>query len=215
MIKDGENLGRLDAHVRMLMLQFSFSERHPMPNIFLQLPDETQGKHTERKSALVTGTRFIEPGHNNVGLKHITESLERAEYVFVSAVRQRRTQEFQSYNMIRFFFARRGYVDPTTNDPSFRKTCRSMLQLIARDTMWRVRAYRNPLCQHDVIVPGECSISINLEARCGLRQNNGVPIMVWPRDAHGRKTGESKKPLSPSQILTAMDGIIQLIPATE
>ncbi|MCH7492633.1 hypothetical protein IID19_03535, partial [Patescibacteria group bacterium] len=135
--------GELGTNVPMVMLQFSFSTKHPMPVCFHELPDETDQEHIKRKTEAVPGNQFIIPGENNIDLSQITHDLEQTGYVLVSAARQRRTNNRQPYNMIRFFFILPDYIYQSTDNQSFRSTCRSMLQLIARDAMWRVRAYRN------------------------------------------------------------------------
>jgi hypothetical protein len=87
------------------------------------------------------------------------------------------------------------------------------LKEICGTSLWRVRAFLNPLVEDGKIVEGQYAVSINLEVREPLFRPDGKPVTVWRRDEFGNKTGEAPLPLGPRARLRIVEnGDILAVP---
>lgn len=198
-------------HVRLVAIQFSFSNREIVPVAVRQRNRETPLEHIARKLR-VTGERVIEPTEN-VDLSNFLGELEEAGFELVGAFYQERPagdQLDRTYYMARFLFARREFATPSAEFVLARDTIRTALQEMLRTAFWRVRSFLNPFYQEGKEVAGQRALSINLEARVPLFFPDGRLITArWKEN--GKKIGDPQ-PLTPDFRLTVEGDSVRLVP---
>ncbi|MEX1997299.1 MAG: hypothetical protein WEA04_01300 [Candidatus Andersenbacteria bacterium] len=195
-------LTNVSSAVRLIALQFSFSNPDVVPLCVRQLPQETSNDSLKRRS-VANGELVINP-IENVGLVEFLGELESNGYEMVDGVYQTRVNPKnprQPYHMVRFVFARREYIQPNKEFGERRPLVRQALRTMCEQAMWRVRAFLNPLFVGDEEVYGESAVSINLEARKPLFDNFGQSLKVWRKDADGKRLGDAPVPLQPDYSL--------------
>jgi len=196
--------------VRMVTIQFSFSNREVVPAVIRQRNRETPFEYVARHLR-TAGKRVVEPTENVYLEKFLTE-LEAAGFELVDAFYQCRPKGEnldRTYYMARFLFARRAFAVPSAEFALVRDSIRTELQEMLHTAFWRVRAFLNPFYQNGKEV-AERSLSINLEHRVPLYHSNGSPVTAR-RKENGKKIGDPQ-PLLPDFLLTVWGGDLLLAP---
>jgi hypothetical protein len=189
--------------VRMVAIQFSFSNREVVPAVIRQRNRETPFEHVARHLR-TAGERVIEPTEN-VYLKEFLTELEVAGFELVDAFYQCRPKGEnldRTYYMARFLFARRAFAVPSAEFALVRDSIRTELQGMLHTAFWRVRAFLNPFYQNGKEVAGQRSLSINLEHRVPLFLPDGH-LVKSRRKENGKKVGDPQ-PLRPDFWLMVM-----------
>lgn len=190
------------ANTRLLALQFSFSNRAIVPECLPVRSAETTEEHIVRQDRKERGeTEVLMEPTPNVSLSRVLEDLDGAQYDLVDAFYQSRIGKNGRFQMLRFLFARRAFATPSDHCIFLRDEYLSALQRIVDEAFWRVRAFRNPYFANGVVVEGQQTLSINMEARVSRFLPDGQPVVVWERDEERKKVGEHPHPLRPEHEL--------------
>jgi hypothetical protein len=198
------------------MVQFSFSNINAVPIFATRLRRPEKPKESAVRRTRSTGFQVIEPTLHT-GLALLLDELTIAGYSLVDAIYQERIggqDQTGTYNMIRFEFARAEKAQITSVEfhqkwddaiNGFRGLC--------EDAMWRVRGFNNPYYLNGAEIPGQRTLSLNMEGREPFIESNGQPIMVWQKDALGRKIMKVPvRPVHRLQIASDAVGIADLAP---
>ncbi len=209
-------MASLDGTVRMVALQFSFSNPDTIPASVKRRDPETKGECVERKNHS-SGFLVIEPTEK-CSLAELPGELETTGFEMVDAFCKERLDPKdpsgkRTYHMARFQFARREIVKLSDEFKKVRDIIRAELQTICETAMWRVRAFDNPFYKNGEEIPGQRSISINLEVRTPLFRPDGQPVTVWSKDGNGKRLGDSPLPIRPGYCLRVVNNAIQLVMA--
>ena len=199
--------------VRMVAIQFSFSNREVVPAVIRQRNRETPFENVARHLR-TAGERVIEPTEN-VYLKEFLTELEAAGFELVDAFYQCRPKGEnldRTYYMARFLFARRELAVPSAEFALVRDSIRTELQEMLHTAFWRVRAFLNPFYQNGKEV-AERSLSINLEYRVPLFLPDGQ-LKTARRKENGKKVGDPQ-PLRPDFRLAVVGDTVQLLSSNE
>jgi len=203
----------LDSSVRLVALQFSFSNADAIPTSVKRLDRETPEERNERKNH-ASGTPLIEPTEN-CSLVDFLDEIKSAGYEMVDALYKERIDPKdprgrRMYHMVRFLFARREFVDLSEEFKATRDIISRELRSICEVAMWRIRAFLNPFFEKGEEVIGYHAISINLESRKPLFRPDGQPVTVWQKDEKGNRVGDAPLPLKPDHYLCIKDNAVQL-----
>lgn len=207
---------KLGPSVRMVSVQFSFSNPDVIPAVVKRAAPETTQVRTERKSRS-SGTMIIVPTEK-CSITGIMEALEAAGYELVDALYQTRLDGKdprlqRKYHMVRFIFARHEFAQVSPEFMSVRDAIRAALQSMSTAAMWRVRGFDNPFYQDGEEVLGQRALSLNFEARQPLNNPDGTPVAIWQKDGQGKRIGDSPVPIRPSYQLV-VDETVRLMPMT-
>lgn len=189
------------GQVRMIQLQFSFSNGKHVPTSVSERKQETQEESAERK-ARGNGVVFLEPTQM-CALDKVLDDLVEQHYILVDAFTQTRFNPKAPkvpYYMVRFVFIHRDFYVADGKNGDFIMKRDEIIRdfaLLCKSALWRVRGFNNPFFQNDTEVPGNRFISVNLEGRTPLFQPDGKPILVWDKDGQGNRLGNEPKPLKP------------------
>ena len=197
----------LDRTVRLVALQFSFSNPDAILTTVRRLDRETQEEHVIRKSHS-SGIMVIEP-IEKCSLVELLGDLEASGYEMVDAFYKERIDAKdprgkRSYHMVRFLFTRREFMELSDEFKKVRDAIRAELQSICETTMWRVRSFSNPFYKDGEEIPDQRAVSVNLEARTPLFRPNGQPVTVWQKDENGKRVGDAPLPLKADYYLRTM-----------
>ena len=207
----------LNGTVRLVALQFSFSNPDAIPASVKRLNRETQEERVERKGHS-SGVMVIEPTEK-CSLAEFLGELETAGYEMVDAFYKERidakdSRRKRTYHMVRFLFARREFVNISDEFRTARGAIRTELRNICAGAMWRVRAFSNPFYKNGAReVSDQSALSINLEVRTPLFRPDGQIVTVWQKDANGNRMGDAPLPLKVDYCLRVVDGAITLVTA--
>src|SRR3972149_9877630 len=163
-------------NVRMIVVQFSFSNPEVIPSGIKRRNRETAFEHVARKLQ-ATGERVIEPT-KNVFLGHLVGDFEGNGFELVDAFYQARPDHDDlkgTYHTVRFLFARHEFATPSAEFRMVRDAIRAELREMLRTAFWRVRAFLNPFYQNGEEIAGQRSLSINLEVRVSRFLPDGSP----------------------------------------
>lgn len=200
--------------VRLIIMKFSFSNPGIVPPSVKRLEKETLKERDERKRRS-DGMLAISP-IQNVGLAEFLNDLERAGYEIIDASYQPRLDNNKrTFHVVRFVFCQKEHVKISDEFRTRRDTISADLFKICLQAAWRVRAFINPFYGSDgEKVPGQTTISINLEARKPLLNSAGQPMMVWQKDRKGRRMGDCPIPLKPAYYLRLQENTIKFTKET-
>jgi len=206
----------LDGTVRLVALQFSFSNPDAIPASVKRLNLETQEERMERKNHS-SGVMVIEPTEK-CSLAEFLGELEAAGYEMVDGFYKERIDAKdprgkRTYHMVRFLFARREFVELSDEFKKVRDTIRAELLSICETAMWRVRSFSNPFYQNGEEIPDQRAVSVNLEARQPLFRPDGQPVTVWQKDENGKRVGDAPLPLKGDYCLHIVGDAVQLVTA--
>ena len=184
--------------VRMIALQFSFSNPDVIPPSVKHIEQETQDELLDRKS-VTTGSMIIAPV-GKCSLVEFIRELNVSGYEMVDAFYKKRidaknANDKKKYHMVRFLFAYRDFVKLSDEFKEAQDTIGTELQRLCEDAIWRVRSFLNPFYKDGKMISGQCAVSINLEARQPLFYPDGQPVMLWQKDENGKRIGVAPLPL--------------------
>lgn len=208
----------LNDSVRLIVLQFSFSNSDVIPISVKRLNQETETKEErlERKSHS-SGVMVIEPTLN-CSLEKFLEEIEGSGYELVDGLYKERLdgkdlRGKRKYHMVRFVFVRSRFSEISEEFMKVRKEIRKELQAFCESAMWRVRIFRNPFYKNGEEVQEFDALSINLEARSPRFLPNGQMVTVWQKDEYGRRVGDAPLPITADHLLRVVGDTISLITA--
>lgn len=188
----------LDKGIRLIAIQFSFSNPNAIPPSVKHRKPETLEEREERKSH-ATG-KLIIPPTENCSIAEFLGELEATGYEMVDAFYKERIDPKdphgkRTYHMVRFLFASSEFVENLHEEfLNARGIIRTDLAEMARTALWRVRAFLNPLYKDGEEITEQCAISINLEARKPLFNPDGTPVTMWQKDEKGERVGNAPIP---------------------
>lgn len=204
----------LDTSVRLVTLQFSFSNGGVVPVTIRRLPEETIEERVARKSYPSNGVMAIFPTEK-CSLAEFVEELKAMGYELGDASYKKRMdgkdyRGNKKYYMVRFVFARHEFAHLSDETKKLREIFYAELQRICEEAHWRVRAFLNPWYKNGEEVSGQHVISINMEGRRPLFEADDPtrPVTKWQRDEKGRKIGVAPLPLQPECELHVFQGTI-------
>jgi hypothetical protein len=201
----------LGTSVRLVSLQFSFSNPDVVPECVKKLPRETQEEASARKTMPIPGQAIIQPTED-VSLVEIPGMLEKAGYELVDAFYKPRIDQKtkKTYHMVRFVFAHHAHVSLSPEFKSVRDRIRLALDGICTQAMWRTRSFLNPFYKDGERVEDQYAMSLNFEVRKPLFLPDGQPVVMWEKDAQGKRTGTAPVPLKARLNLVVEDQTIAL-----
>lgn len=206
----------LNGTVRLVALQFSFSNPDVIPATVKRQDRETPEERVGRKSHS-SGVMVIEPTEK-CSIEEFLEELEAAGYEMVDGFYKERIDANdprgkRSYHMVRFLFARREFVELSDEFKKVRDTIHAELWSICEAAMWRVRSFSNPFYKNGEEIPDQRTVSINLEARQPLFRPDGQTVTVWQKDENGKRVGDAPLPLKADYCLRIVGDAVQLVTA--
>lgn len=206
----------LNGTVRLVALQFSFSNPDAIPATVKRQDRETPEERAVRKSHS-SGVMVIEPTEK-CSLVEFLGELEAAGYEMVDGFYKERIdakdpRNKRTYHMVRFLFARREFVELSDEFKKVRDVIRTELRSICENAMWRVRSFSNPFYKNGEEIPDQRAVSVNLEARQPLFRPDGQPVTVWQKDADGKRVGDAPLPLKADYCLRIVGDAVQLVTA--
>lgn len=200
--------------VRLITVQFSFSNRKIIPNL-IRFERETKIESITRK-ARASGVLQIEPTER-ISIAEFPQDLTNAWYTMVDAFYQLRSGvSGKAYHIVRFTFVRNNYVaDVAEEFIPIRGSMHAALQEICDSAFWRVQAFKNPFFENDTPIDGQYAVSVNLEARVPFVEPSGEPVVQWKKDMDGNRLGDKPIPIEPKGWLRLEAGQIRLLVPTE
>ena len=206
----------LNGTVRLVAMQFSFSNPDAIPATVKRLDQETQEERVKRKN-YSSGVMIIKPTEKCFLVEFLGE-LEAAKYEMVDAFYKERIDAKdprgkRTYHMVCFLFARREFVELSDEFKKVRDVIRAELRSICESAMWRVRVFSNPFYKNGEEISDQHAVSINLEARQPLFRPDGQPVTVWQKDENGKRMGNVPLPLKADYYLCIVSDAIQLVTA--
>ncbi len=207
--------------VPKVIIQFSFSNSDHVPDITIvpelkqEIPFESHLRHnlsTNRR-----GIQIIAPtDKGDTSIEQFLEDLRILGYILVNAQSQKRYDYDKSSNGrdYWFFTVRYHFVHSSSAyiSPKWRKMQASALESlehIAKTSIWRIRVFSNPIFTNTgEEITNLRHLSVNAEVRRPLFDQR-IPIMIYPRDTDGKKTGAPAVPLSPQFKLRILGKQVQ------
>ncbi|MDD2732161.1 MAG: hypothetical protein PHI53_03120 [Candidatus Pacebacteria bacterium] len=202
--------GLLEGRAKLLMLQFTFSSKAMLPSGLAEKAKETISEMMERRSK-TTGIKFIDPVEK-VSISLFPKDLMMVGYVLVDAFYTVRTNAYaKNYYIVRFIFATEDNAYPSFALIEHQNSTLDALLGISQNAIWRVRAFLNPFVRNGEIIDDCHSISINLDSRRSLINNDGSPVIEWEKDEQGKRIGTEPVPVKPKLFLRIKDDDIRII----
>jgi len=174
----------LDASVRMISLQFSFSNPKRVPASVKVLAHETPKERDKRKSE-VPGEILLEP-KPYTSLGHLLDEIAAAGYELADAfykprIVQGRQSRRKTYHMVRFIFVRKEYAEISEQFSGQRDVIMADLRELCEKYYWRARAYLNYFFMDGAMLEDQYFMSINLEVCISRFWPDGQPMMESDR----------------------------------
>lgn len=206
----------LNGTVRLVALQFSFSNPDAIPATVKRQSRETPEERVVRKG-YSSGVMVIEPTEK-CSLVEFLGQLEVAGYEMVDGFYKERIDakdphNKRTYHMVRFLFARHEFVELSDEFKKVRDVIRAELRSICESAMWRVRSFSNPFYKNGEEIPDQRAVSVNLEARQPLFRPDGQPVTVWQKDENGKRVGDAPLPLKADYCLRIVGDAVSLMTA--
>lgn len=206
-------MSTLDRGVRLVVVQFSFSNPDMIPDSVRYLGSETP-KQYEKRMSHQSGVQEMDSGEKKrCSLAEFCDDLESSGYTLADGrckecidPNDRRHQ--RTYFAVRFLFVRQDLFAASEKFEEVRDSVSSDLRFICESSIWRTRVYRNPFCNGEE-ASGEHVLSVNLMARQPLLEPDGKPIRAWKKDERGERVGDAPVPLAPDCHLRIRDGVIE------
>ena len=192
--------GLLSGMVRLVMLQFSFSNVAAVPEGLFKKAKESLDKLVSRKSE-VQGRQFIAPT-KDVSVLMFVGDLIAAGYVLVDAFYQMRSNaQGQNFPVVRFIFAVEEDVRTQSEFFCHKQVAQRALAQICGHALWRVQGFLNPFVREGILIDGCHSVAINCVARNPLIDIKGDAILRWQKDEAGERIGNGPVPIEPKLFL--------------
>jgi len=196
--------GLLKGAVRLVSLQFSFSNSSLVPAGIRHKGQESAEQFVTRKSS-VKGQQCLAPTECVFGLRFLYD-LDEAGYQLVDAFSRNMEKDGRPFSMVRFVFVAEQYVDSSDEFLKTKNDATRGLEQLLTEAMWRARAFLNPFFKDGETVDGQYAISVNLEARAPLVDGNGKPLCQWRKDDRGQRIGDKSVPIEPRLFLRIENG---------
>ena len=211
-----DDMVMLEKDVRVVMLQFSFSNPNVIPSWVKRLNPETQDELLDRKSRS-GGILVIKPTEG-CSLAGFIREINMSGYEMVDAFYKKRINAKDpngknKYHTVRFIFVRHEFAEVSNEFKNVRNIISAQLLKICEDAIWRVRLFFNQFYKDGKDINGQYALSINLEARKPLCCSDGQSVTEWQRDENGKRVGEAPLPLKAKYCLHVKDNAINLMTA--
>jgi len=193
--------------VRMVTIQFSFTNPAAIPAAVRQLERETVLEHIARQLQ-ATGEQVIGATENCYVALIEPEGFELVDALYQKRVDRRNTN--RTYHMVRFILVRSEFAAPSEEFKKVRVAIYDDFLEVTRTAFWRVRAFLKPFYKDGEEVAGQRALSINLEARVPLYHPDGSTVMARPKDGNGKPIGPLQ-PLQANLMLTEVQGEIRFL----
>lgn len=197
--------GLLNGQVRLVLLQFAFSNLKHVPSCLKQKSEKTLKESPAIKGELCLSAT------EDVGVVDFIADLESMNYQLVDSYYQIRSRNGQQYAVVRFLFAEKEQASVSDEFKKMLPEIEQALLQICESAMWRARAFLNPFFKDGRIIDDVYALSVNLEARKPLLDSTGKPIFQWQKDENGEKIGDSPISLRPEKFLKIIDGDIRIV----
>jgi hypothetical protein len=194
---------RLDEAVKMLVIQFNFTNRKLVPFLAQDLGQE-KDEQRQRRQNLPPGDLAWQS--ENCSLEQTLADLEAARLELTNIIKQYRPSEkndSQDYYVVRFIFERTGKGD------KYREMRRASFNSLAA-SIWQCKCYVNPYYLEGKPMNGYKVVNLSLSHRRPLYDSAGKPIKVWAREGR-RKVGETKIPIMAESRLRLVGGSLALV----
>ncbi len=208
----------VNASVRMIIVQFSFSNKNVIPRLLVRSQPETEQEHVERRNRS-TGVMIIPPTES-CSLEGLLESIEVRGYEMVNSFCKERIDskdpmQKRTYWMVRFQFVKSSLIDLSEDFFSYKEKYREFdrngFVEMCKDVAWRSRVFLNPFYEEGRELPDYRAISINLESRQPFLQPNGKLMKVWLKDKKGRRLGQAPIPIRAKNRFCFEDDIFKVV----
>lgn len=205
----------INASVKMLYVQFTFSNENAVPQWLFLKEEETPAEAKARKERQMHATgECVIKLTSECSLETLPNDIKDAGFTLVDGYYQPRIDQNnpkKKYYIARYVFIRN---EDVVHDElgELREKILAELQDLFLLAFWRVRAFQNPYFKDKEPVDGLSAASVNLEARKPRFHPNGKMIEVWRKDADGNRVGDKKVPLSAGHSLRIQDNTLQLTP---
>lgn len=197
--------GVVGKDVRLIIIQFSFSNFKVVPQGLFEKPEETAEEVNKRRAA-IKGYQCLAPTQEVDGLFFLRD-LEKTGYVLVDAFTKTREKYGRQHPIVRFVFAHLDHATPSEEFVAHRDVCYAGLEQLLGQALWRARAFVNPLFVEGEVVDGEFTISLNFEARKPIVDGSGQMVLERQLDENGQRNGEAG-PISSELCLRIRNGIL-------
>ena len=188
--------------VRLVVVQFAIANPDIVP-LYVPVKEQLAVKEfTDRKEAgSEQEFKPILDSVPDVFCLDFAEDLACQEFELVDAFLKPVTHTARPHTKAQFVFASKPFVDSSSDFIVVKEGLMQDLDLLFNDAMWRVRAFRNPFYRDRKAVDGQFALSINLDARSALVDEEGEPLLRWQKDENGNRVGDKPMPITPKRFL--------------
>gem|GEM_PF-5330048 len=195
---------------RMIVVQFSFSNRQVVPDEFLPQRQEETAEEAAVRFRRSNGEKTLESLSDHVYLHDLHSQMNLANYFLVDAFYQKKfdslTQNRKIW-VVRFVFVREDYLRGGKKEsPEKIINALNALRELCETSMWRVSVYENPYFEKGEKADGK-TLSINMVGRKPIFDKNGAVCKEWPRDNFGNRVGDCTKAIEPREMVVIGDQI--------
>ena len=166
----------------------------------------------KRKTPTGIGCQIIQ-NVEKINISEFVHELVSSGYQLVDAFQEERNhaEGGRTYNIVRFTFVLNEHATPSDEFLKIYQAMMSVLEEMAGNSFWKVRAFRNPFFMEGTEVEGEHAISIDLAERVPRFSGDGQLIKVWQKDAENNRIGDSPVPLSPNGAIHFQNDQIMVV----
>lgn len=196
----------LDDSVRLIVLQFNFSNPNVIPRSIKISDQEQSQKEAAQKPA--TGKLLFETPEK-ISLERAITGLLETGYEMTDAFCKVKTNgrgKPNSYSAF-FIFAKRENARITEKFWETRKQHYLELFRLCREALWQIKVFYNPLFENGKETAGQRAVNILAQNRQPLFQSNGSRIFTTKQEG----TLKIQIPVMPSQYLQIKSNAIQVI----
>lgn len=202
--------------VRIISVQFSFSNPKVVLSALKQRKDETVQENARRrlKNEHGDGYVIIKPTEN-CSLSKLPDELRMTGYKLVDAFEQKRPKSGRPYRIARFLFSREEQAAKLEFERKMRKDVACFIYL-CNSALWRAKAFSNLFYGDGGAPTGERVVNIVLGTRQPLFHPDGTPVTVWQKGEDGERVGDGPRPLSAEYYLRIKEVVADVaLTATE
>ena len=197
----------IEEGVRLIAVQFSFSNPEAIPDSVRRLQPETEIESIKRHHKNETGDGYlILKPTENCSLVKLPGGLAEDGYNLVDAFYQERLRRGRSYHMVRFLFSREPARVANPDYNNFMQTQGRAVNAfdfneMCSCSMWKGQVFSNLFYGNGGKATSERVVNIALVARKPLFRPDGTPVMVWKKNENGERVGDKPVPLHPEYYL--------------
>lgn len=205
----------LDASVKRVIVQFKMRDPGNLAKIAQKM------NKNPKNPSMENGVKMIEYTPD-VSMGEFVRQLEAAGFDLVNVLHGEREIEgggpFRVHHIGRFVFVRKEKIQ-TALENGQANLARIELHLLCTHSLWRFCGYVNPIRRNGETVEGiHHEVSINLDSRRPLFDNNGNPVRIWGKPKSRRGPGDQPTPIGPKCLLRVENDaviVVSLIPADQ